>query len=78
MFFFCTGLFGLGKVMSSGPGKKNWCPSSGFPKSRIGLREMKVKLLNGQEILEVEKPPGNEGEAWRSVLGSPGPVAANA
>ena len=71
-------LFRWERVVSSGSGKKSWCSSGGFPKSRTGLREMKVKLLHGEKVLEVGKTPGGEGDAWRPVLGDPGSMAANA
>lgn len=76
VFFFCTYLDW--RVFSSGPGKKSWCPHGGISKSRIGLREVKLKLLHGEKVLEVGWPPGEGGDGWRPVLGGPGSTAANA
>lgn len=40
--------------------------------------ELKMKLLHGENVLEVTKLPGDEEDAWRPVLGVRGPWSMDA
>lgn len=61
-------VFRLRRVVPSVSGRKSWCPSGGLPKRRNGLREVKVKLLHGEKVLEVGKYSGDNGDEERPVL----------